>query len=42
MLILMDPRHHDVIDIRVWQVLNAIDAVKTNPGAVGFRSRQRY
>ena len=42
MLMLRDPRRYGVIDIRVWQVLHAIGAVKTNPNGIGFRFRQWY
>ncbi|MBI3031275.1 MAG: hypothetical protein HYY64_17375 [Candidatus Rokubacteria bacterium] len=35
-LTLIDPRRYGVLDIRVWQLLFAMDSVRTNPRGVGF------
>ena len=35
-LTLVDPRRYGVLDIRVWQLLFAMDSVGTNPRGVGF------
>ena len=37
-LTLIDPRRYGVIDIRAWQMLYRIGAVRRKPGGVGFRS----
>ncbi len=36
-LTLIDPRRYGVIDIRAWQLLFRIGAVRRRPGGVGFR-----
>lgn len=41
-LTLVDPKRYGVIDIRVWQLLFAIDAVKRNPKGVGFTFKNWY
>jgi hypothetical protein len=38
-LTLTDPRRYGVIDIRVWQLLYALQSVKTNPGGQRFTFR---
>jgi hypothetical protein len=35
-LTLIDPQRYGVLDIRVWQVLLAMDSVGTNPRGLGF------
>lgn len=35
-LTLIDPRRYGVLDIRVWQLLHAIGAVRARPGGRGF------
>src|SRR3989337_4608117 len=35
-LTLVDPKRYGVLDIRVWQLLFAMDSVGTNPRGVGF------
>lgn len=35
-LTLVDPSRYGVLDIRVWQLLFAMDSVSTNPRGVGF------
>jgi hypothetical protein len=35
-LMLVDPRRYCVIDIRVWQLLHAVGAVRKKPAGVGF------
>lgn len=42
LLMLVDPQRYGVIDIRVWQMLHAIGAVKTKPSGVGFRFQHWY
>jgi len=44
MLTLIDPRRYGVIDIRAWQLLYRMGAVRRRPGGVGFRFAdwQRY
>ena len=37
-LTLIDPKRYGVLDIRVWQLLHALDAVSRNPGGRGFDS----
>ena len=41
-LTLIDPKRYGVIDIRVWQLLFAINAVKKNPKGVGFTFKNWY
>jgi hypothetical protein len=36
-LTLIDPRRYGVIDIRAWQLLYRMGAVRRRPGGVGFR-----
>jgi hypothetical protein len=36
-LTLIDPRRYGVIDIRAWQLLHRMGAVRRRPGGVGFR-----
>lgn len=36
-LTLIDPRRYGVIDIRAWQLLFRIGAVRRKPGGIGFR-----
>ena len=36
-LTLIDPRRYGVIDIRAWQLLYRVGAVRRRPGGVGFR-----
>jgi hypothetical protein len=38
-LTLIDPRRYGVLDIRVWQLLHALGAVRTRPGGRGFEAR---
>jgi hypothetical protein len=35
-LTLCDPKRYGVIDIRVWQMLHTVGAVKNNPSGIGF------
>ncbi len=35
-LMLLDPKRYGVIDIRVWQLLHALGAVRKNPGGTGL------
>ncbi len=39
-LMLTNPKRYGVIDIRVWQLLYEMKAVKTNPGGKSFNSEQ--
>ena len=41
-LTLVDPNRYGVLDIRVWQLLFAIDSVSTNPRGVGFTFKNWY
>jgi hypothetical protein len=41
-LTLVDPRRYGVIDIRVWQLLFAISAVKIKPKGLGFTFKNWY
>jgi len=41
-LMLIDPKRYGVIDIRVWQVLFAINSVSKNPNGVGFNFKNWY
>ena len=41
-LTLLDPNRYGVLDIRVWQLLFAIDSVSTNPRGVGFNFKNWY
>ena len=41
-LTLVDPKRYGVLDIRVWQLLCAIDSVRTNPRGVGFNFKNWY
>jgi hypothetical protein len=41
-LTLVDPNRYGVLDIRVWQLLFAIDSVRTNPRGVGFSFENWY
>jgi thermostable 8-oxoguanine DNA glycosylase len=41
-LTLIDPQHYGVIDIRVWQVLFAMNSVFKNPKGIGFTFKQWY
>jgi hypothetical protein len=41
-LTLVDPNRYGVLDIRVWQLLFAIDSVRTNPRGVGFSFKNWY
>lgn len=41
-LTLVDPTRYGVLDIRVWQLLFAIDSVSTNPRGVGFNFKNWY
>ncbi len=38
-LTLLDPRRYGVLDIRVWQLLFAMDAVRWRPSGRGFTAR---
>ena len=38
-LTLVDPKRYGVLDIRVWQLLFAMDSVSTNPRGMGFTFR---
>ena len=39
LLTLLDPKRYGVIDIRVWQLLYAVGAVRENPRGVHFTSK---
>ena len=41
-LTLTDPQNYGVIDIRVWQLLHALQSVKKNPGGQGFTFSHWY
>ena len=41
-LTLIDPQRYGVIDIRVWQLLFAMDSVRKNPNGVGFTFKHWY
>jgi hypothetical protein len=41
-LTLIDPKRYGVIDIRVWQLLFAINSVRKNPKGIGFTFQQWY
>ena len=41
-LALVDPKRYGVIDIRVWQLLFALNSVKTKPKGVGFTFNNWY
>ena len=41
-LTLVDPKRYGVLDIRVWQLLCAMDSVRTNPRGVGFNFKNWY
>lgn len=41
-LTLIDPKRYGVIDIRVWQLLFAINSVRKNPKGIGFTFKQWY
>lgn len=41
-LTLIDPQRYGVIDIRVWQLLYAINSVRSNPAGAGFTFRHWY
>jgi len=42
LLTLLDPRRYGVLDIRVWQLLHAMGAVRKKPGGVGFDFNNWY
>lgn len=42
LLMLLDPKRYGVIDIRVWQLLRELGAVKKNAGGVGFGLNNWY
>lgn len=41
-LTLVDPKRYGVIDIRVWQLLFAINSVRKNPKGIGFTFKNWY
>lgn len=41
-LSLIDPKRYGVIDIRVWQLLFAINSVRKNPKGIGFTFKNWY
>ena len=41
-LTLVDPKRYGVLDIRVWQLLCAMDSVRANPRGVGFNFKNWY
>jgi len=41
-LTLIDPKRYGVIDIRVWQLLFAINSVRKNPSGIGFSFKHWY
>jgi hypothetical protein len=41
-LMFVDPRRYGVIDIRAWQLLHAMGAVRKKPAGIGFDFRNWY
>jgi thermostable 8-oxoguanine DNA glycosylase len=41
-LMLLDPKRYGVIDIRVWQLMHKVGAVKKNPRGIGFTFQNWY
>ncbi len=41
-LTLVDPKRYGVLDIRVWQLLFAMNSVRTNPRGAGFNFKNWY